>query len=233
MLDPIPQASPLPGGVLERDAHGRPLRRGENLVQAGDDLLDARSLARPQMRAGVQHQKGQPELGGELDLLNEGLDGAVAIVGRRPAEVDEVTRVAEDASEAIRGPFLRISGDVPRRKRLPEPLHVVLNEHLDDLAVDAAASLQGFPNPAAGGHVCAEFHRGLQLLRTGQQLSHAGQQAASGAAIENAMIETEREVGFHDRHELAFGLVPMRHAPGRTHARAPGSAPAAEWESPK
>ena len=84
MLDPISQARPLPRRVLERDAHGRLPGRGEHLVQAGDDLFDARGLARPQVRAGVQHQKRKPELGGELDFLNERLDGAVAIL-RTPA----------------------------------------------------------------------------------------------------------------------------------------------------
>ena len=120
-----------------------------------------RGLARPQVRAGMQHHKRQPKLGGELNLLDERLDGAIAILGRLRAEVDQVTRVAEDAGEAVRGQFVRIQRAVLRRDRFAEPLHVILNENLDDLAVDAATALEGFPNPATGGHVCAEFHRGL------------------------------------------------------------------------
>ena len=127
-------------------------------------MFEARGLARAQMRAGVQHQKRQPDLSGELDLLNEGLYRTVAIVGRRPAKVDEVTRVAEDAREGAGGPFVGVGGEVPRRKRLPDPLHVVFDKHLDNLAVDAATALEGFPNPAAGGHVRAEFHPAWIML---------------------------------------------------------------------
>ena len=87
MLDLIPQARPLPRRVLQRDAHGRLPGRGEHLVQAGDDLFDARSLARAQVRARVQHQKRQPQLGGEFDLLDQRLNGAVAI-RRTPARRD-------------------------------------------------------------------------------------------------------------------------------------------------
>jgi len=32
-------------------------------------------------------------------------------------------------------------------------------------------------------------------------LSHAGEQPASGTAIQHAVIETERHVGFHDGHK--------------------------------
>ena len=37
------------------------------------------------------------------------------------------------------------------------------------------------------------------------------------ALFKHAVIEADNEVGFHDRHELALGLVPMRHSPGRAH----------------
>src|SRR5208337_1234905 len=63
MLDSVSQASSLPRRVLECDAHGRLPGRGENLIQARGDLLDARSFARAQVRARVQHHKREPELG--------------------------------------------------------------------------------------------------------------------------------------------------------------------------
>ena len=58
---------------------------------------------------------------------------------------------------------------------------------------------------------------GLQSFGVGQQLGNAREQAAGGAAVEHAMIEAERYVGFHHRHKLAFGFIPARHAPRRPH----------------
>src|ERR1019366_5631506 len=62
----------------------------------------------------------------------------------------------------------------------------------------------------------------LELFGTGEQLSHAGEQTASRAAIEDAMVETEGHVGFHGGHELALRRVPIRHAPSRAHAQHKG-----------
>jgi len=42
--------------------------------------------------------------------------------------------------------------------RLAKPLHIILNKDLDDLATDAEAAFEGFPDTAAGGHMGAEFH---------------------------------------------------------------------------
>ena len=52
-----------------------------------------------------------------------------------------------------------------------------------------------------------------------EKLGHARQQTACRAAIEDAVIETQRHVGFHDRHELAFGFVPIGHPAGGAHAQ--------------
>ena len=59
----------------------------------------------------------------------------------------------------------------------------------------------------------------LQPFRAGKELSHACQQPAGGAAVEHAMIETEREIGFHDRHELALGRVQLRRMASATATR--------------
>jgi hypothetical protein len=53
---------------------------------------------------------------------------------------------------------MRIQSKVLRRKRLAEPLHVVLDEDLDNFAADAPPALEGPPNAAARGHVCAKLH---------------------------------------------------------------------------
>ncbi len=56
----------------------------------------------------------------KLDLLYERLDGTIAILGRLSAEVDQVTRVAKDAGEAVRGQFVRIQrASPPARYGLP------------------------------------------------------------------------------------------------------------------
>ena len=52
-----------------------------------------------------------------------------------------------------------------------------------------------------------------------KELSHACQQPAGGDAVEHAMIETEREIGFHDRHELALGRVQLRRMASATATR--------------
>ena len=57
-----------------------------------------------------------------------------------------------------------------------------------------------------------------KLFRLAHQRSDARQQATSRAAIEHAMIETEGQVRFGDRHKLAFRFVPTGHTPTRTQA---------------
>ena len=71
VLNPVPQASPLPCRVLQSDAHGRLPGRGKNFVQTRGDLFDPQHLARSQVRAGVQHKKRKPELRGEFNFLDQ------------------------------------------------------------------------------------------------------------------------------------------------------------------
>src|SRR6266700_61578 len=59
----------------------------------------------------------------------------------------------------------------------------------------------------------------LQFCRICEQLGHARQQTPCGAAVEDAMVETERDVSFHDRDKLRLGIVPMRNAAAGTHAQ--------------
>ena len=51
MLEPITEAASLPGGVLERNAHRRALRKGEDLVQAGNNLLQTNRFTCAEMRS--------------------------------------------------------------------------------------------------------------------------------------------------------------------------------------
>src|SRR5436305_1442262 len=66
--------------------------------------------------------------------------------------------MSEDGVEFLRGEFVGVERKIARRVRFAEPLHVVLHEDLNNLAVDFRAALQRLPNAAAGGHVSAEFH---------------------------------------------------------------------------
>src|SRR5205807_2566341 len=93
----VSQAGPLASGVFQRNAGRRQFSRRKYFVQPGDNLFDGRRFAGAQVRAGVHDQEREAELGGESDLLDEGFDGTVAIVGGLSAEVDEIAGVAKDA----------------------------------------------------------------------------------------------------------------------------------------
>ena len=49
------------------------------------------------------------------------------------------------ASEAVRCQFIGIQGQIVRYRRFAEPLHVVFDEDLNDLAIDAAPALERSP----------------------------------------------------------------------------------------
>ena len=61
-------------------------------------------------------------------------------------------------------------------------------------------------------------HCFLQLLRLRHQFRDALKQSSRRAAVNHAVIEAQRQVRLHDRHELAFGFVPERRAPTGTEA---------------
>jgi hypothetical protein len=66
--------------------------------------------------------------------------------------------VAKDNVKFLSREFVGVKSEVVRRIGFAKPLHVVLYEDLNNLAVNLRAALQRFPNPAAGGHVCTELH---------------------------------------------------------------------------
>jgi hypothetical protein len=66
-----PKATPLPRGIFQRDPDAESLCGAENLIQAGDDLLEASLAPGSQVRAGMQNQKGQSQVRRELKLLQE------------------------------------------------------------------------------------------------------------------------------------------------------------------
>ena len=81
--------------------------------------------------------------------------------------------------------------------------------------------------------------RQLQLLGLAEELGDASEEATGRAAIKHTMIEAQRHVGFHHRHELTFRGIPAGLAPRRAHAenegllwqgngRGPGQAEGAE-----
>jgi hypothetical protein len=69
--------------------------------------------------------------------------------------------MAEDAHKRTRRSLGGESGERVRRARFAKPLHVILDEDLDDIAADAPSAFEGFGRPAAGGHVRAEFQSQL------------------------------------------------------------------------
>jgi len=53
-----------------------------------------------------------------------------------------------------------------------------------------------------------------KLFRVGYQIRDAHEQPPGRAAVNYAMIEAQREVRFHHRHEPVFARVPTGYAPG-------------------
>src|SRR4051812_41692344 len=62
----------------------------------------------------------------------------------------------------------------------------------------------------------------LQPLRRAQEGADAREQAAGGAAVEDAVVEGEGDVSFGDRQELLLLLVPIRDDAAGAHAEDEG-----------
>src|ERR1043166_6008143 len=78
-------------------------------------------------------------------------------------------------------------------------------------------------SPSAGAPVEGAFTSfTLERLWLSQQLRHTREQATGRPAVEDAMVEAERDVGFHYRHELTFFRVPLRHTARSAHAENKG-----------
>ena len=135
-----------------------------NFIESGNDLLQASLVSGPEMSTGMHNEEGDSQIRGEANLLDQGLDGFVAVLAGGRAEVDQITCMAEDATEAVCGQLVRVAREVRWRERFSEPLQVVLHEDLHDGAADGAAAFERFPDAAAGGHVGAKFH-GLKVKR--------------------------------------------------------------------
>src|SRR5207248_3058109 len=74
--------------------------------------------------------------------------------------------MAENAAESISSQFVGIEPQGFGRRRLAEPLHVVLDEDLDHLAADASSTLQASPGTAADRHVRTKFHQNDRASRS-------------------------------------------------------------------
>lgn len=66
--------------------------------------------------------------------------------------------MAEDGVELSSGELVGVESEFLRFVRTSEPLHVVFDEKLDDIAADLDAAFEGFVRSASGRHVSAEFH---------------------------------------------------------------------------
>src|SRR6516165_7420784 len=94
----------------------------------------------------VEHQERQFKLCGELDLLNKRFQRDFTVIRRGRRKVDEVTGVAENASEFGLGELTLIGGEILRTRWFPKPLHIVLHEDLTDLASNVASALESQVN---------------------------------------------------------------------------------------
>src|SRR5271157_4123965 len=110
------------------------------------------------MRPRMQDKKRQTERPGKGDFLDERLHGFGAVAGRPRAQIDQIPRVPKNGGE-LEARFLPLEQrDVGGRRRPSEPLHIILDKYLDDLAADGRPAFQRLVNPAADRHVSAEFH---------------------------------------------------------------------------
>src|SRR5882672_6056969 len=66
--------------------------------------------------------------------------------------------MAEDTRKCIRRKFIGVQGKFFGRSRFAQPLHVVLNEDLENFTVDAAPALERPPGAPACGHVRTKSH---------------------------------------------------------------------------
>jgi hypothetical protein len=66
--------------------------------------------------------------------------------------------MAENAVESVCSQLIRVKCKIVGGMRLAKPAHVVFDEDLDALAVNASPTLEGHPDPAGGGHVGAKIH---------------------------------------------------------------------------
>jgi hypothetical protein len=158
----VAETTSLTRRIFQRDAHRRILGRVKDLVQPGDNLRQPCLLARAQMRAGMQHEERQPQRRGKVDFLDERLQRFVAVGGGRCAEIDHVTGVAENAGQAQPLPLRRKAFDLFRRRRAPEPLHIILDEDLRAIRIDRFGPFQRRISPASRGTVSAENHKETQ-----------------------------------------------------------------------
>ncbi len=71
MFELVSEATPLARRILQRDAHGRVLRRAKHFIETGDDVPQSLRFARAQVRAGMKHQERQLQRAGKIYFLNK------------------------------------------------------------------------------------------------------------------------------------------------------------------
>lgn len=69
--------------------------------------------------------------------------------------------MAKHTPKGISSEFISIQVEALRRKGLAEPLHVVLDEDLNDLTANTLSPLQSLVGSAASGHVGTKKHISL------------------------------------------------------------------------
>ena len=158
MLDLIAQATPLPRRVFEGDPDFCIFGGAQYFVQPGHDLLQAHRFTRTQVRARMEDEKWQTKRFCKSNFLDERLQGFGTVAGRARAQIDQITRVSKHGGELEARLLLFKLGDVGGRMRTAEPLHIIFDKYLDDLAAHGRPAFQCFKNPAADRHVSTEYH---------------------------------------------------------------------------
>jgi hypothetical protein len=115
-------------------------------------------VASAEVGSGMEDEEGELQLVGELDFLDERLDGAIAVGRGGSGDVDEVTGVAEEMGEVRLEAGLLIAIELGWGVRAAEPLHVVFDEELDGFTAAMDAAFDGLMRTAGGGTMHAEAH---------------------------------------------------------------------------
>jgi hypothetical protein len=160
VFDGMAKAGALTGGIFKRNSNGGFAGGAKDFVKGIASLTQALGIAGAEMSTRMENKKWELELIGELDFLDERLDGAIEVRRRRGGNVDEITGMTEKMSQVRVVPGVTVSLEFGRSIRTPEPLHVVLDENLDGFASAKKATFNGFVRAAGSGTMHPETHQG-------------------------------------------------------------------------
>lgn len=140
MFKGVAKARALSRCVFQRDANSGFAGGAKDLVQSSGGLAQALGIAGAEVGARMKNKKGELELVSELDFLDERLNGAIQIWRRRCGNINQIAGVAEQVGQVRIVPGMTVTFEFSRGIRASQPLHVVLDEHLDGFATTKKAA---------------------------------------------------------------------------------------------